>query len=137
MRNLRILFNTYHLEISWHISLKLSLRISFGKQGLQMTSSMWSNYLSWIFSLVCQCLIEMRTSTEAMNLKFERDKFGARTGGNLHTRLFQKSHVTKVVKSLTNFTYQRTFPMEVSTLCPVRNTIIGTQSPSMKTTLTR
>ena len=63
---------------------------------------------------MCNFLLEMSTSTQAINLTFARKKTVMIKGPCKICRteyIIRKSHVIKLIKSLTNFIYQNVSPM--------------------------
>ena len=67
----------------------------------------------------------MSTSTQAIKVKFGRIKFSKMTVRNLLTKMLysRPSHVTKLIKSLTNFINQKVFPMYVLASYYVREVV--------------
>ena len=52
-----------------------------------MSLAMWSHEFSWKYFLVCNSLLEMSASTQTMNLKFGRYRFGKITVDSLQTKI--------------------------------------------------
>ena len=87
----------------------------FNKWCLHMTLLMWSYELSWKSFQICSSLLE----TSTINLRFGRKTFGKTNVQFTCQHLFRKSHLSILMKSLTNFmplvsfdtpsTYQETF----------------------------
>ena len=72
----------------------------------------------WISYDVCNFLIEILKFKQAIKMTFMCNKCDKRTAKNLKTRI---SHVIKLIKRLSNFSYQKVSPMQFSNSYHVNN----------------
>ena len=113
--NLRLLFYTYYLQISWHgITWKLTLRIPLTNGVARSCHECDHVTFPWISYDVCNFLIEILKFKQAIQMTFGRNKCDKRTAKNLKTRI---SHAIKLIKRLNNFSYQKVSPMHKFISC--------------------
>ena len=96
------------------------------KWGHKMMSWMWSRDFSWTSYNVCNFLVEVSTFKQAINSWLLGITNSAKGQYKIYRPqyIFRKRRVFKLIKSMTNFIYQKSNSMQVSNSYHIKNLAI-------------